>query len=685
MEITLNDTNPTLCLNMIVKNESKVILRLLESVLPIIDCYCICDTGSTDDTISIIENFFLNSIRNVSGKIVKEPFKNFEHNRNFALSSCVGMSDFVLLLDADMILKISDFNKKMLHNFDSMTILQGNDNFYYYNMRIIRNNGLYSYKGVTHEYINVPERNRNSSLKKDMLFILDLGDGGAKNDKNERDTRLLLKGIEEEPNNDRYHFYLANTYKDSGNFEKAIEYYEKRIKIGGWPQEVWYSYYNIGCCYKDMGKPNDAIVYWLNAYDYLPDRIESLYEIVTHYRVISKHKLALHFYNLAINMLSKNIDKDSFLFLKNDIYTHKIFYEYTIFASYVGVKNINAEVVKVLNNSDDNMCNTNLFSNMKFYKHILQPEKVLVFDSKTNINVNNDFIDFYSSSSCLIPNEANDGYLMNVRYVNYYVTEIGSYINCDKNIITANKFVEFSKDLNFIKEKWFDVSYDNRLYIGVEDIRIFKDVETNNVLFLGTGFHENYSLGIVKGHYDINKSSLISKEIKQTFTHQSNCEKNWVFVDYNNSTHVIYKWSPLQICKINDETNELNLVCNKEMPKIFTHVRGSSSGFKYTKKICEINNENITIDIEETEIWFVVHIVSYEKPRHYYHMLVVFDNNMNLLRYSAPFKFEDQPIEYCLSIVVEDDRVLLNYSVWDRTTKIAIYDKKYIDSITSFS
>ena len=48
----------SICLNMIVKNEHKVIKRLMESVCSIIDCYCICDTGSTDDTIEIIETFF---------------------------------------------------------------------------------------------------------------------------------------------------------------------------------------------------------------------------------------------------------------------------------------------------------------------------------------------------------------------------------------------------------------------------------------------------------------------------------------------------------------------------------------------------------------------------------------------------------------------------------------------------
>ena len=54
MELILNNTKtPTLCLNMIVKNESKIITRLFNSVVPIIDCYCICDTGSTDNTVKI--------------------------------------------------------------------------------------------------------------------------------------------------------------------------------------------------------------------------------------------------------------------------------------------------------------------------------------------------------------------------------------------------------------------------------------------------------------------------------------------------------------------------------------------------------------------------------------------------------------------------------------------------------
>ena len=44
---------------MIVKNESKIIVRLLESIVDFIDGYCICDTGSTDDTIEKINTYLM--------------------------------------------------------------------------------------------------------------------------------------------------------------------------------------------------------------------------------------------------------------------------------------------------------------------------------------------------------------------------------------------------------------------------------------------------------------------------------------------------------------------------------------------------------------------------------------------------------------------------------------------------
>jgi glycosyltransferase involved in cell wall biosynthesis len=130
--------NTTICLNMIVRNESKIITRLLNSVLPIIDCYCICDTGSTDNTIEVITDFF--KTHNISGIIFSEPFKNFGYNRTVSLQKCYGLSDYVLLLDADMQLSISStFDKSMLSSYEVIYICQGNlYTNYHCNIRIIK-------------------------------------------------------------------------------------------------------------------------------------------------------------------------------------------------------------------------------------------------------------------------------------------------------------------------------------------------------------------------------------------------------------------------------------------------------------------------------------------------------------------------------------------------------------------
>jgi hypothetical protein len=303
-------------------------------------------------------------------------------------------------------------------------------------------------------------------------------------------------------------------------------------------------------------------------------------------------------------------------------------------------------------------------------------------DNSIEVPINNEKTKMISSSSCLIKNEDGNGYKLNIRYVNYFIQNTGQYTNCDKHIITINKFIELDNTFNIQKEFFMDVEYDGRQYIGVEDVRIYHDPYKNKLMYIGTGYHKNNQIGIVSGEYNIDTKKLEVNELKQSFNN-TGCEKNWVFVDYNNDTHIIYDWHPLNICKINNATNKLEKVAKRETPTIFSRVRGSTNGFKYSKKTgTSINNGNISIDITEDEIWFVNHIVSYESPRHYYHIISVFDSNMNLLRYSAPFKFEGDPIEYCLSIVVEEEQVLINYSTWDRTTRIGIYDKKYIDSST---
>ena len=186
---------PTICLSMIVKNESKIICRFLDSIKSIIDYACICDTGSTDDTINVINNYF--ETNNMKGKVITKEFVNFQENRNFVLNEAKKYGDYLLFLDADMMLVNAEKIDKTKLKGEGYLILQKGGALSYYNLRLVPSNSNCEYIGVTHEFLSFD----GPKINLDDVYINDVGDGGCKQDKFTRDELLLKKGLKDEPNN----------------------------------------------------------------------------------------------------------------------------------------------------------------------------------------------------------------------------------------------------------------------------------------------------------------------------------------------------------------------------------------------------------------------------------------------------------------------------------------------------
>ena len=91
----------SLCLNMIVKNESHLIEKTLNNLCSYIKFtyWVICDTGSSDNTVSIIKKFFLE--KNIPGEMFHHTWKDFGYNRTLALSAAFNKTDYLLIFDAD--------------------------------------------------------------------------------------------------------------------------------------------------------------------------------------------------------------------------------------------------------------------------------------------------------------------------------------------------------------------------------------------------------------------------------------------------------------------------------------------------------------------------------------------------------------------------------------------------------
>jgi tetratricopeptide (TPR) repeat protein len=654
---------PKLCLNMIVKNENKIITRLFDSLKDIIDCYCICDTGSTDNTVELIEAYFASN--NIPGKIIKEPFKNFEYNRTFALQACKGMdADYILLLDADMILKKgSEFDnikfKLSLSKGDVFYMFQGSESFYYKNARIVKNNMDIKYWGVTHEVINTPTGTEYRSIEKQMLFIDDIGDGGAKGDKFTRDIRLLTEGLKEKPNNDRYTFYLANSYRDNNEKEKAIEMYKKRIEIGGWYEEVWQSYYNIGKCYNWLGEKEKAIAYWMLAYDFFPKRLENIHDIIHYYRNTSKHKLAYEFYKMAkAQLVGVNVLSLDYLFLHTDVYQYKLDYEYSIVGYYHNPDNIDlAELSMRIIKCPivERGVLTNVLSNYKFYSPVIEAYTNELIDrlNKTNLTPAAEF-NTSTPSFCYIK----DQLIVNRRHVNYYIDEKGGYVNHDK-IITKNMVSIVFDDDTF--ELGYNTELDER-YIGLEDVRLFE--HNGETLFTANRGMPDGKMRVEYGHIDYETKSTVSAILTKT-DGVRDIEKNWVlFADKNGGLKIVYNWAPFTTYDIG-HANVLINGTEQKMPPFFEHVRGSTNGIRVGG-----------------ETWFICHLVSYEDRRYYYHIVVSVDVETGRInRWTKLFTFSKEKVEYVLGFVKKDDDFLVGYSKMDKTTEFTMVSQKTIENL----
>ena len=661
-------SNTTICLNMIVKNESAIIHRLIDSVMPIIDSYCICDTGSTDGTPELIESYF--KTKNIPGKVVHEPFRDFGYNRSKALEHCNDLekADFLLLIDADMVLQIPDnFDVKLFKQrvsiADAHYILQGTESFYYKNIRLVKNKSGLNYWGVTHEYMNLPDGTTYGFFNKSDIFIWDIGDGGAKADKYERDIRLLKQGLKDIPNNDRYTFYLANSLRDAGKTDEAIETYKKRIALGGWIEEPWYSHYSLGKIYKQRNVMDKAIFHWLEAFSCNPKRIENLYEIVNYYRINGKNDLAYMFYKIAHEKRAE-IKNWDFLFLEKDIYDFKLDYELSILGYYINHDNY--DLVRCSMNSlnyhtvEPNIYK-NIISNYKFYVPRIEgvhEEKYNVLTSIGNDLVNAD--EFKGSTPTICKH--NGELIVNRRFVNYKIDENGNYINGEK-IITENIIASYSIGGNVLIQNGDSVilSYNTENdghYVGLEDVRL---ISHKGKLLYNANRGVDNKMFIEHGEIETYRTTgecLLKKE------NQNQIEKNWVlFGDVNDNLKCVYKWHPLTIGSIDKE--ELKDIQTINTPLSFKEIRGSTNGV-------DIGNE----------IWFLTHLVSYEDRRYYYHMMIVLDKkSYKLKRYTPLFTFTGSKVEYSLGFVEMDDSLLIGYSTMDDNTNFISVEKKWFDTM----
>jgi len=636
-------------LTLMIKNESRIIQRCIAHAISYVDAVCVLDTGSTDNTLEVCQSALEKTGKPF--KISVDPFKNFGKSRTISFQKtqefCAELgwpveTTYALAVDADMNLIVRPAFKNFQLIANGYTVIQSNGHLKYHNTRLMRVGSAWKCTGATHEYWDF---GGTEKVPYEVMYIDDKNDGGCKSDKFERDVRLLREDIEENPRNDRAHYYLGQSLKDLGRFEEAIEMFTKRIALGGWVEEVHYSYYQIGKCYDHMNKPLEMELWMNKAFEFYPKKAEPLYHLTKYFREKSQHYKAYHYY---LKGRSIPYPKDDVLFIENNIYEGMFQYEATILDCYVVGRTKQDSLVDIVGYINKGIPHyvQNVWDNMIFYVESLVSS---VYHGSYTKLLFKDIDEFKATSCALIPYSSDPArtYLMNVRYVNYEITPGGSYImRCPKKIVKTrnatiflNHMYQPTEDIQLCKEEY---TRHPRNIEGLEDVRIFRHEDRIRFTASSKNITNDENIVIACGDYNENTHLMTNVKVINS-PRGSECEKNWIYVPNSAITNqagkgkmnFIYGWSPFEIGAVQNGT----LVIHTTYPScpLFGHARGSSSLIEYGGKL-----------------WAVVHYVKYVSPRIYSHSVVQFNKStMRPEQYSLPFCFRTNTIEYCLGFDIQ--------------------------------
>ena len=290
-------SNATVCLNMIVKNEAHLIRQTLEMLCSKIrfDYWVICDTGSTDATREIIQDFFGNRVH-IPGELHCDEWVNFGHNRTKALTYAHNKTDLLLVFDADdAICGTIPLPTAVTH--DEYHLKFGAPNTgdsTYTRTQLINNRKRFRYYSVLHEYISClepsPDEGRRICVLEGDYYVVS-GRSGARNrdpDKYLKDALLLEAAHAEalaagDDLHMRYAFYCANSYRDCGRYEDAIRWYKTTLSQDNWVQEKYLACIYAHDCYAALGQKEHGFFYLVKSLSYDLERAEGVYALIQHY------------------------------------------------------------------------------------------------------------------------------------------------------------------------------------------------------------------------------------------------------------------------------------------------------------------------------------------------------------------------------------------------------------------
>ncbi|MFJ3517420.1 glycosyltransferase [Streptomyces sp. NPDC090131] len=317
---------------MIVKNEAPVIRRCLESVRPLIDTWVIVDTGSTDGTQEIIREF----LGDLPGVLHERPWRGFGASRTEAIELARPHADYLLFLDADDLMEVQPGFRMPELTLDAYRLAVHHRPVVHWRPALVSTRLPWTYVGVLHEYLHCEAGYSSEVLEGASILIVGggaRGREGSEQEKYRRDAEILEQGLLDEPDNARYAFYLAQSWRDAGEAEKSLAAYDLRAGMGGFAEEAYCAQLYAARLAARLERPAAEVMdRYLRAHESRPTRAEALGDLARVCRAESRWPLAYVFARQAVRIPRP----DDILFVEPDWYAWRALDELAVAAYWTG-------------------------------------------------------------------------------------------------------------------------------------------------------------------------------------------------------------------------------------------------------------------------------------------------------------------------------------------------------------
>ncbi len=358
----------------IMKNESHVITRMLDSIKGFADGICMVDTGSTDNSIEVLKNW--GNENQIETHVFERKFDNFENSRNFSIQKARevflekkdGHTYYGFWLDADETMIVDPKFSKQKCTLDLYMF-----NTYIGAMRYTRNELFklekdFQFYGPIHEFIVYKGPDKVASGVMEGITVKVQMDGGSWKDnisEKYRKHAVVFEEYIQENKDPRWVFYTAQSWHDSATTpskiendersRRALKYYEDRVaNLEGYEEERFYSQYRIACVKRQMECPWPEIHQEaLKAYSMDPLRAEPMKLIIEYYFVVGEWHLAYVYTKFCMeNFHNKNPFPKRLLFLDESLYRWRFLELHSAACFYTGrldeAKNVYLQLKAVL-------------------------------------------------------------------------------------------------------------------------------------------------------------------------------------------------------------------------------------------------------------------------------------------------------------------------------------------------